>query len=241
MCQYSREWDSLFLAQVLWPPGEAPNGRSCLKAVVPDLSRKRVARRVLRSSGMHIEPRGNITINLTVAALLCVLSLVGLQAGETITATAHVASKNAVQASAAVSISVDHFSTDAAREELLKALKKGGTAAVRELLGKTGAIGSIKVGSVTTAVKYAYVRTMGDGRLITAVTDKPIAFIGASAPNAPAKAGFELGLVLIDLPASRAGTGELVPAAKIRLNELDAIVTDDYSGEVVRLSNVIAK
>jgi len=97
------------------------------------------------------------------------------------------------------------------------------------------------VGTATAAIKYAYARRTGGGRLITAVTDTAIVHIGAGAPDAPPKAGFDLGLVLLDLPASGSGSGELVPAAKIRVDQQGAIVTDDYSDVVVRLSDVVAR
>ena len=41
-----------------------------------------------------------------------------------------------------------------------------------------------------TPVKYAYARATGDGRLLTVVTARPVAFVGCAAPNAAPKAGF---------------------------------------------------
>jgi hypothetical protein len=116
-----------------------------------------------------------------------------------------------------------------------------GTEGVKRLLVTRPPIGTVKVGNQQTPIKYIYARTTGGGRLITAVTGSPIAFIGAAAPGAPPRAGFDLGLVILEVMASGPGHGELVPAAKVRLNEQGGIVTDDYSGEVVRLTNVMGK
>jgi hypothetical protein len=64
-------------------------------------------------------------------------------------------------------------------------------------------------------------------------------FLGGGVPDAKPKSGFDLGLVLLDTTGK--GSGELVPATKIRVNADGAIVTEDYSGEVISLSNVRRK
>jgi hypothetical protein len=140
-----------------------------------------------------------------------------------------------------VSVIIDRFSTDAERDAVMAALKKGGTDAVRSLLLTSSPIGSLKVGSQLTVIKFVYARTTAEGRLITAVTGSPIAFLGAGAPGAKPKDGFYLGLVILQLVTSGGGHGELMPATKVRLNDQGAIVTEDYSGDVVQLSNVVGK
>jgi hypothetical protein len=179
---------------------------------------------------------------LGVAVLFALAPLAQAQASETITATAHVTSRSGVPASSApVRLVVDRFSTDAERDEVMAALKQGGTESVRALLSARDQIGSLQVGKTNTPIKYAYARPTGDGRLITAITAAPIAFLGSGLPGAPPKAGFELGLVLLEVAASRPGTGELVPAAKVRIDDQGGIVTEDYSPEVVRLSKVVGQ
>jgi len=162
-------------------------------------------------------------------------------ASETITATARVKGRGGVEASAPVTITINRFSTDKERDAILAALKDGGTAGVRKLLNTRDQIGSVQVGGVSTALKYIYARTTGGGRLITAVTEKPIAFVGGGVPGAPERAGFDLGLVMVEVMSSGAGHGELVPAAKVKANADGAIVTDDYSADVVQLSDVVKK
>ena len=81
----------------------------------------------------------------------------------------------------------------------------------------------------------------GVGGLLTLITDDPIFLLGAGLPNAKPATGYDLGLVLLDVAASGPGTGELVPAAKVKADAQGAIVTEDYSGETVRLSQVIKK
>jgi hypothetical protein len=64
---------------------------------------------------------------------------------------------------------------------------------------------------------------------------------GAGDANAQAKAGWDLGLVLLDLTASGSGHGELAPAAKVRVTAEGAIETEDYAATTVELSKVASK
>jgi hypothetical protein len=163
------------------------------------------------------------------------------QAAETIAAEARMKTAGGVSATAPVTVTLKGLSSDADRTALMAALKKGGSADARLWLQKQKDLGTVQVGSRQTPIKYAYSRSTGGGRLITVVTSDPIAFIGAGLPEAKPKAGYDLGLVILETPASGAGKGELVPATKIRLNAEGAVVTEDYSGDVVTLANVTTK
>jgi hypothetical protein len=174
---------------------------------------------------------------------VCLLGLIGVlvlspvEASERFTATAAI--KGASGATTVqMTIVVDKFATDAERQSLLKALKEGTPG--RDLLAKRRAVGSLQIGTRSTAIKYAYAVLTGDRRLITVVTGLPIALDPAGATPA-ARPGFDLGLVLLDLPSSGAGTGDLVPATKIRVEQDNTIVTEDASPDLVKLSNVTVR
>lgn len=177
----------------------------------------------------------------SVAAVLCLAPPARAQAPGTFTATATVKTQNGVTATAPVSVIVDRFSTDGDRDAVMAALKKGGTDGVHGLLLTRPPIGTVKVGDSVTSIKYVYERATADGRLITAVTGVPIAYIGAGAPGAPLKSGVYLGLVMLEVKPGAAGHGEVAPATKVRLNEQGTIVTSDYSGDTVMLTNVVRK
>src|SRR5262249_39145014 len=173
---------------------------------------------------MRKTPAMRISIRaIGLAAVFCLAPLVRAQASEIITATAHLKTAGGVGASAPVRIEIERFSTDAERDEVMAALKRGGTEAVQTLLSSRAQIGSVQVGGSNTAVQYAYARPAGANRLITVVTGAPIAFVGAGLPGAAPKTGYNLGLVLLELGGSKSGTGELAPAAKVRLNDTGPI------------------
>jgi hypothetical protein len=140
-----------------------------------------------------------------------------------------------------MTLTVKRFATDAERDAVLAAVKQGGTAAARALLRGKPEAGTLQLGSRPATIKYAYARTTGAGRLLTIITADPIVLLGARLPEAKPTAGYDLGLVLLEMPASGPGTGELVPAAKVKVDAQGAIVTEDYSGETVVLKQVVKK
>jgi hypothetical protein len=182
-----------------------------------------------------------VAVVCTLAVTIAAFTVHARQAGETFAAEARMKSAGGVSATAPVTVALKGYSSDADRTALMAALKKGGSADARLWLQKQKDLGTVQVGSRQTPVKYAYSRATGGGRLITVVTADPIAFIGAGLPEAKPKAGYDLGLVILETMASGTGKGELVPATKIRLNAEGAVVTEDYSGELVTLANVTTK
>ena len=160
----------------------------------------------------------------------------------TFTALAKVTSSGGTSVESPFTIDVKRFATDKERDALLDAIRKGGTDGARMMLTKQPDAGTLQLGSRTTTVKYAYVRSMGSGRLITAITGDPIVFIGAGVPDAKPTKGYSLGVVMLEVPDKGMGQGELVPAAHIRVDAQNAVVTEDYNAaNVVRLTNVAAK
>ena len=166
------------------------------------------------------------------------LLLAPVEASERFTATAAVNTASG-GATTPLTIVIDKFSTDAERESLIKALKEGSTAA-RDLLAKRPTVGSLQIGTHNTPIKYAYAFSTDGRRLITVVTGSPIV-LDSPGRSTRTEPGFDLGLVLLDVPSSGSGTGDLAPATKIRVEQDNAIVTDLASPDVVKLSNVTAR
>ena len=160
---------------------------------------------------------------------------------ETFTATATLKTKAGVQMTAPVTVVVNRLSSDTERAAVMEALKKGGSPAVLQALKAAGDVGYIEVGERKTTLKFAGSRPLGGGRLVTVIAPSPIAYLGAGLPDAKPKAGFDLSLAILEVKEAGAGTGELVPAATVKLSDTGAIQTQDYGAETVLLSNVQAK
>jgi hypothetical protein len=159
------------------------------------------------------------------------------QGAETFTATASVKGPKGI-VTAPVTVVVNRLITDAERTTVVEALKKGGTAGVRDALAKMPAVGYIEVGGQKDEVQYAYARSTGDGRLVTVISGKPILHLGGNLPGAKPKAGYDLAFALLIVPGSGKGSGELGPAVKVKMGADGGVITEDYASEVVTLSDV---
>jgi len=182
---------------------------------------------------MHTRRLGGLLFGL---ALLPSVAI-ALAAGETFKATASVKSPTA-SASAPVTIKIDRFVTDAERDTIVNAVRANDQAATRKALEAAPDIGYIDVGARRTPIKYAYARSTGAGRMITVVTAKPVLYLGSGVPGAKAKGEYELALVLLILDGQNAGDGEFSPAVTLKVDDQGAVVTTDYSHEVVRLTGI---
>jgi len=170
-------------------------------------------------------------------AVLAALLVIPVDAAERFTATAAVKNASGAAATMPLTIVVDKFATAAERESLIKALKEG-TTSERDLMGRRPTVGSLQIGGRSTPIKYAYAVSTGEHRLITIATGSPIVLDGAHAAALAAQPGFDIGFVLLELPTSGAGTGDLVPATKVRVERDNSIVTEHASPDIVKLSNV---
>jgi hypothetical protein len=183
----------------------------------------------------QLRSAGGITMAL---AMLATGQAGAMQAGgETFSATASVASPTA-KAEVKVTIRIDRFVSDAERDAILAVVKGNNPAATQRALNAAADIGYIEIATRRTPIKYAYARATGDGRLLTVVTARPVLLVGASVPGARPPEGFELALALLILDGQNKGDGEIAPAARVKMNDTGALVTDDYAHETVRLTGI---
>jgi len=173
---------------------------------------------------------------LAIAAAV-VVATVTAAAPETFSATASV-KKGTVIASAPVRVNVTRYATDADREAAVKAVRTGGTKALKALLASKPDVGYIELGDKRTAVKFAGERTSGGGRLITVVTAEPILYLGAKFTPSKAVDGFDVAIAMFEVQSSGPGVGDISPAAKVALDDSGALVVDDYGQTVVWLNNI---
>jgi hypothetical protein len=159
-------------------------------------------------------------------------------AAEVFTATATVKTADGKSATAPMTITIDRTMPESEAAPLVAAFKSGGAAALRKALVGVAPTGSVRVGKGKAAsARFTVERATGGGRLLTIVTDQPLVFIGANAPGAKPKAGYDFAVIDLQIDAAGAGSGTVSPAATLKLNG-DAFVVEDYSGEVVRLTGV---
>jgi hypothetical protein len=176
---------------------------------------------------------------LSFAALVSIAAATSIQAGaETFSATAAIKTAGGAAATAPVTITVTHKMSQAEADKYTGAFAKGGVAALRKALTGVASTGSIQIGSgKPTPTSLTLERPSDRGRLITIVTNQPLMFIGAGLPEAKPKAGFDFGIVDLIVADNGTGSGTMSPAAKVTVKQ-GVFVIDEYSGELVRLTNV---
>lgn len=190
---------------------------------------------------LELRNRASLSFFWSAMAITCSV-LVAVAQRESFTATASLQTAAGTKVTSPVSITIDSFASTSEREALLAAIKSGGTAAAREWLARRPGAGTLQVGARQSAIKYAYKTPVGSGSLITIGTAEPLYLVGAGIPGATKAKGFDLTLLLVQMPATGPGTGELSPAAKLRVDERGAIVTEDFNAaEMVRLTDVVRK
>jgi len=160
------------------------------------------------------------------------------QAPETFTATAAVKTAGQASATAPVTIVVDRYMPQSEAEKLIAAFTAGGPAALRKALSGVPATGSVKLGDgKATPTRLAIERPTDKGRLLTIVADQPLLFLGAGAPDAKPKQGYDFAIIDVVVDASGNGTGAIAPAAKVTVKQ-GVFVVEDYASEMVRLTGV---
>jgi len=186
-----------------------------------------------------------VPMSMTTLAAMAIAAVgtvaLSAQAAATYTATANVKSAAGASASAPVAITVTRWTTDAERTKVMDALKAGGSA-LKSTLDAMPAAGTIEVGGRKTSLRFARTLSTGGGKLVTVVASEPILHLGAGAPEAKPKAGYDFALATFEVDAAGKGTaGDLAPAAKLKAGQNDAVVVDDYGVEAVRLTGISSK
>lgn len=176
----------------------------------------------------------------TLAGLVLAAPAPGQAAGESFTATASVKSEELI-GTAPVRIVIKHYATDAERDSVMKALRSGGTPAVRQVLAKMRDSGTLELAKTSAPIKYAYSHSTGSGRIVTVVTAKPLLHLGGGLPDAKPKAGYDVAVALLVLEADGTGHGELSPGAKVKADESGAVVIEDYGDAKIWLKGVAPK
>ena len=163
------------------------------------------------------------------------------QGGATYTATANVKTAAGASVTAPVTVTVTRWTTDAERTKVMDALKAGGSA-LKTTLDAMPSAGTIEVGGRKTTLRFARTLNTAGGKLVTLVASEPIIFLGAGAPEAKPKAGYDFSFATFEVDAAGKGTaGDLAPAAKLKVGPNDAVVVDDYGAEAVRLTGIASK
>ena len=136
-----------------------------------------------------------------------------------------------------VEITVNAYTTDAARDRLMEVFRKDGEAALLRALQNERSVGSIRApGSLAYDLRYAR-ELPGEegGRRLILATDRPIGF--AEARNNPRTLDYPFTLIELRLDGEGRGEGRLSIATKLTLND-NVLVIENYADQPVMLKAV---
>lgn len=136
-----------------------------------------------------------------------------------------------------VEITVNAYTTDAARDRLMEVFRKDGEAALLRALQNERPVGSIRApGSLAYDLRYAR-ELPGEegGRRLILATDRPIGF--AEARNNPRTLDYPFTLIELRLDGEGRGEGRLSIATKLTLND-NVLVIENYADQPVMLKDV---
>jgi hypothetical protein len=157
-------------------------------------------------------------------------------AAEGYTATLQV--KGQATASTTLRIDLQRYSSDRDREPVEKGLKFGGYPAFLAALRQARKVGTVATADKTWTIRWASARATPTGRKIVLITDQPMYFLGGGATNAKPRAGYEIGVIEMEVDAAGSGTGTVAAAAKVKPGE-DGVIVDDYGDQRIEITKVV--
>jgi hypothetical protein len=157
-------------------------------------------------------------------------------ASETYTAMLQV--KGQATASTTVRIELQRYTPDRDREPVEKGLKLGGYPAFLAALRKARKVGTVATADKTWTIRWASAKPTPGGRKIVLITDQPMYFLGGGATDAKPRAGYEIGVIQMEIDEAGNGTGSVAAAAKVKAGD-DGVVVDDYGDQRIEIAKVV--
>jgi hypothetical protein len=188
------------------------------------------------------------TATVLIAVLLVGVPIwVGAQADRPNTPEIFSATAEAKNAKGAVSgtleVRLNRYTPEFDRKTVEAALKEGGYPRFLLALRNAPEVGQLVLGGGEPfSIRYAREKVEAGGRTIILVTDKPVYFIGGGR-NATTKprAGYEIGVLQIQLDGTGQGSGTMAAAARVRPDGDDGVLLDNYAEEPIALTKLTRK
>jgi len=190
---------------------------------------------------MRVQMLAPVALLVLAAAPAGVLSQQQRGAPELFTANVQATAASGASAAASVQIDIRRYTPDAERTAVENALKGGGYPAFLTALRKAPEVGTVSMGTQKWAIRWAREQPTAQGRTIVVVTDKPIFFLGGARANAKPRAGYEVGLIRMQVDTAGMGSGEMAAAARVKPGGETGVQVDDYADQPLTLTGVTRK
>jgi hypothetical protein len=138
-----------------------------------------------------------------------------------------------------VTLRVDKYSDKKDVDAMENALKAGGSAAFLAAFRRAPVVGHFETGKQSYALRFTRQTPNAKGRVVTAVIEKPVYFVGGGVPGAKSREGFEVAVIQLDMDSSGVGEGKLVAAAKVKAGGPNGVDIEAYESEPIKLTSVM--
>jgi opacity protein-like surface antigen len=179
---------------------------------------------------------------LMLAAVVAVLGLPAAMAGEWYNATAR-GKVDGNEKTVTATIMIDRFSTQAEKDKARAAFDAGGTAGLAATLNTMSSVGKLTLedGRVFDLKLTNEIKVLGGARFLTAITAKPIAFLGTDKPDTKPIKDYAVGVIDLNLEPNGDGTGTAAPAAKVKIGDRGGFQVEDYGSKTIWLEGIRKK
>ena len=135
-----------------------------------------------------------------------------------------------------MTVSLERFSPEFERTKMTDALKHGGYPGFLTTLRASSQVGTLEVAGETFKIRWAREVPNETGRVISLITERPVAFIGSTRRGAKPTAGYEVAVIQLTLDKTGHGTGEMAAAARVKPGGETGVRIDSYTDKPVALT-----
>jgi hypothetical protein len=136
-------------------------------------------------------------------------------------------------------VHIERYTPAHERTTMTDALKHAGYSGFLNALREASVAGTLTIGDQSWSIRWARQLPSGDGRVISIVTDKPVAFVGGGRTDAKPKAGYEVAVAQFTVDRSGHGTGTMAAAARVKPGGETGVRIDDYAEKPVKLTAAV--
>ena len=136
-------------------------------------------------------------------------------------------------------VQINRYTPAHARTTMTDALKHGGYSGFLNALREAPIAGTLTIGEQSWTIRWARQVPGESGRVISIVTDKPVAFIGGGRTDAKPRAGYEVALAQFTIDRAGKGTGTMAAAARVKPGGETGVRIDDYAEKPVTLTAAV--
>jgi hypothetical protein len=138
-----------------------------------------------------------------------------------------------------LTVQIDDYTPEHDRTAMTDALKYNGYPGFLNALRSAPKAGTLDVAGDKFAIRWARTVDTDTGRIVTIVTDQPVAFVGQGRRGSKATAGYEVAVMQLTLDKTGHGTGTMAAAARVKPGGETGVRIDNYADKPLTLTATV--